>query len=91
MYACVVFIHVCVCVHLYVWALGFSPADVSNQSLSRGSLSLYPVGGSMGRLSRPSPFPDGVVWSWVVLLMMGMGRHWGLVLQLKALEETMLW
>lgn len=30
-----------VCV--YVWALGFSLADVSNQSLSRGSLSLYPL------------------------------------------------
>ena len=39
--ACVLFVRVCVCV--YVWALGFSLADVSNQSLSRGSLSLYPL------------------------------------------------
>ncbi len=36
---CLCGVYTCV----YVWALGFSLADVSNQSLSRGSLSLYPL------------------------------------------------
>lgn len=50
-----VFVHVRACV---LWALGFSRADVSNQSLSRGSLSLYPfVGGATGRWGRTGPSP----------------------------------
>lgn len=57
-----------------VWALGFNRADVSNQSLSRGSLSLYP---SLVELwvdgAGPVPLPW---WCWVVVLRIQMVRHW---------------
>lgn len=69
-------LYTCVSVCVDVWALGFSRADVSNQSLSRGSLSLYPLS--------VEPCVDGagpvhplVVWYWVVVLIIQMVRHWG--------------
>lgn len=79
--ACVAFVHMCACVCACVrgcvnlWALGFSWADVSNQSLSRGSLSLYPLS-SEPWVDRPGPVHSPVIWCWVVLLMIRMLRHW---------------
>lgn len=81
---CGVGTRVCVCVN--VWALGFSRADVSNQSLSRGSLSLYPLS--------VEPWVDGagpvhplVVWYWVVVLIIQMVRHWGGCSTVKGLRR----
>lgn len=62
-------LYTCACV--YVWALGFGLADVSNQSLSRGSLSLYPLSVEPW-VDRADPVHPLVVWSWVVVLIMGM-------------------
>lgn len=59
----------CACTHVsvFVWALGFSPADVSNQSPSTGSLSLYPLSVepwvNWAGLVHPC-----AVWSWVVVV-----------------------
>lgn len=87
---CGVCTRVCLCVCVNVWALGFSRADVSNQSLSRSSLSLYPLS--------VEPWVDGagpvhppVVWYWVVVLIIQMVRHWGGRSTVKGLrDETVL-
>lgn len=83
--ACVVFVHMCVCVCVNVWALGFSWADVSNQSLSRGSLSLYPLSVEPC-VDVAGPVHPLVAWYWVVVLIIQMVRHWGAAPQYKALE-----
>lgn len=73
---CLYCLYTCVCV--YVWALGFSLADVSNQSLSRRSLSLYPLSVEPW-VDWAGPVHPLVEQSWVVVLMMmaGMSRLWG--------------